>query len=273
MEACRMSSQQAFPSQLAGPTVRILGSRVHLLSAERAVDSIEQWVGLGDGRCRQVVVTGFHGLMEAFQKPRVHDVLNSADLWVPDGIAPVWVARLRGHKQAVRATGTEIMLEWFRRAEAHGLSSYFYGDTQQTLDALVATVTRDYPRHKVAGAFSPPYHALTPEEDTEIIARINAARPDVLWIALGLPKQDIWIHDRIARLQVPVAAGVGAAFAFVGGTVDRCPRWMGDAGFEWVYRFWKEPRKLWRRDLLDGPRFLFHAGLELLRGEAHADRS
>jgi N-acetylglucosaminyldiphosphoundecaprenol N-acetyl-beta-D-mannosaminyltransferase len=82
-----------------------------------------------------------------------------------------------------------------------------------------------------------------------------------------MPKQDIWIHDRLKDLNVPVAIGVGAAFAFVAGTVSRCPEWMGRAGFEWVYRFLKEPGKLWRRDLLDGPRFLFHAGLEILRNE------
>jgi N-acetylglucosaminyldiphosphoundecaprenol N-acetyl-beta-D-mannosaminyltransferase len=88
-----------------------------------------------------------------------------------------------------------------------------------------------------------------------------------------MPKQDIWIHDRLKRLNVPVAIGVGAAFAFVAGTVSRCPDWVGSAGFEWVYRFLKEPRKLWRRDLLDGPRFLYHAGLEFLRNETATDRT
>ncbi|MDR3412063.1 MAG: WecB/TagA/CpsF family glycosyltransferase, partial [Formivibrio sp.] len=107
----------------------------------------------------------------------------------------------------------------------------------------------------------------TPAEEGEIVERINAARPDILWVALGMPKQDIWIHERLARLDVPVAIGVGAAFAFVAGTVPRCPEWVGRAGFEWVFRFLKEPRKLWRRDLLDGPRFILYAGMELFRRE------
>jgi N-acetylglucosaminyldiphosphoundecaprenol N-acetyl-beta-D-mannosaminyltransferase len=84
-----------------------------------------------------------------------------------------------------------------------------------------------------------------------------------------MPKQDIWIRERLALLNVPVAIGVGAAFAFVAGTVSRCPTWMGDAGLEWVYRFFREPHKLWRRDLLDGPRFIFQAGLELLRNRGN----
>jgi N-acetylglucosaminyldiphosphoundecaprenol N-acetyl-beta-D-mannosaminyltransferase len=106
---------------------------------------------------------------------------------------------------------------------------------------------------------------LASAEDEDVIDRINSTRPDVLWVALGMPKQDIWIYERLDRLHVPVAIGVGAAFAFVAGTVPHCPDWIGDLGFEWVYRFMQEPKKLWRRDLLDGPRFLFHAGLEFLR--------
>lgn len=248
-------------------SVRILGSRVHLVTAARTVDYIEQWIQMRDGYCRQAIVTGFHGLFEAHKNPGLRAMLNQADLWVPDGIAPVWLARLRGHRGAARATGTDIMREFLRRADQRGYRSFFYGDTGRTLDALVGAVTQRYPGHRVAGAFSPPFRALTAEEDQAIIDRINAARPDVLWVALGLPKQDVWISERLHRLKVPVAIGVGAAFAFVAGTVSRCPQWMGDAGFEWVYRFLREPHKLWRRDLLDGPRFLFHAGKELLRNE------
>jgi N-acetylglucosaminyldiphosphoundecaprenol N-acetyl-beta-D-mannosaminyltransferase len=249
----------------ADPFVRILGSRIHLVSSGGTVDRIERWIGTGDGRCRQAIVTGFHGLLEAHKSSRIRAILNSADLWVPDGIAPIWLARLRGHRNVDRAPGTEIMIEFLRRAHEKGYSSYFYGDTDETLAALCETVTRNYPGHKIAGAYSPPFRALTPEEETEIVDRINAARPDILWVALGMPKQDIWIHERLSRLNVPVAIGVGAAFAFVAGTVSRCPEWMGRAGFEWVYRFIKEPGKLWHRDLLDGPRFIFLASMEFFR--------
>src|SRR5580658_1001166 len=255
------------------PAVRVLGSRVHLVSAERTADYMEHWIDMRDGRCRQIVVTGFHGLLEAHKNPHIHAILNQADLWTPDGIAPVWLARLRGYRGAARATGTEIMREFFRRAQEKGYRSYFYGDTDRTLEALTTTVTRDYPGHNVAGALSPPFRQLSAAEDDAIIERINAARPDVLWVALGLPKQDIWIHERLNRLNVPVAIGVGAAFAFVAGTVSRCPDWIGNAGFEWVYRFLREPRKLWRRDIIDGPRFLFHAGMEILKREDATVRS
>lgn len=261
------TSQNYNPFVFAEPSVRILGSRVNLVSADRTVDIMERWIRIRDGRSRQVIVTGFHGLLEAHKNPGVRSIFNQAELWAPDGIAPVWLARLRGYRGAVRATGTEIMREFLSRANGKGYSSYFYGETDRTLASLTATVSRLYPGHRIAGAYSPPFRALTPAEDDAIVDRINAARPDILWVALGLPKQDIWIHEHLQRINVPVAVGVGAAFAFVAGTVSRCPNWIGNAGFEWAYRFLREPRKLWRRDLLDGPRFVFHAGMELLRNE------
>jgi N-acetylglucosaminyldiphosphoundecaprenol N-acetyl-beta-D-mannosaminyltransferase len=267
-----MTAQQTQISVFAEPSVHILGSRVHLVSAARTVDHIEQWISQRAGLCRQVIVTGFHGLMEAHKKPSIRSILNGAELWVPDGIAPVWMARMRGYRNAVRTPGAEIMLEFLKRAEEKGYRSYFYGDTEQTLEALCETVARNYPGHRIAGAYSPPFRPLSPSEEAAIVEQINAVRPDILWVALGMPKQDIWIHDRLKSLNVPVAIGVGAAFAFVAGTVPRCPEWMGRAGFEWVYRFLKEPRKLWRRDLFDGPRFLFYAGMELVRNETSNTR-
>lgn len=262
-----MATHCEFESPSAAQCVQILGSRVQLVTTAGTVDQMESWIESPQGLCRRVVVTGFHGLWEAHKNPRLQGMLNSAELWVPDGIAPIWVACLRGHRGAERAPGADIMREFFRRADQKKYRSYFYGDTESTLSALEGTLARQYPGHQIAGAFSPPFRPLTAEEDREVIDRINTARPDVLWVGLGMPKQDIWIYERLDRLRVPVVVGVGAAFAFVAGTVPRCPEWVGRMGFEWVYRFLKEPGKLWRRDLLDGPRFLFHAGLELLHSE------
>ncbi len=263
-----MKIESSHLSQSVEPSIRVLGSRVHLVSVPRTVDQIEHWIEKRDGNCRRVVVTGFHGLWEAYKNPHLQSILNGADLWVPDGIAPVWVARLQGHKDAERAPGAEIMREFFRRTDQKRYRSYFYGDTDSTLYSLRSVLARDYARHEIAGSFSPPFRALTPEEDREVIERINDAQPDILWVSLGTPKQDIWIYERLNQLKVPVAIGVGAAFAFIAGTISRCPTWVGHMGFEWAYRFLKEPKKLWRRDLLDGPQFLFHAGLELIKNES-----
>ena len=243
--------------------LQILGSWVHLVSLTSTLDLVEQWIKSGERACKRVTVSGFHGLWAGHEDASLRVVLNSAELWVPDGIAPIWIARLRGHRGFNRVTGTDVMMEFFRRADKNGYSSYFYGDTDGTLNQLRAKLELHYPGHRVVGTYSPPFRPLTPEEDEAEVCRINEARPDVLWVGLGMPKQDRWIYERRHRLNVPVAIGVGAAFAFVAETVPRCPEVIGRMGLEWVYRFMKEPRKLWRRDLLDGPRFLWHVSLEL----------
>lgn len=247
------------------PLVRVLGSAVTLVSVSETVDRIEEWINSGASSCHRITVSGFHGLLLADKAPILRMALNGSDLWVPDGIAPVLLARLSGCRNVHRTTGTDVMMEYFRRANEREYSSYFYGDTDTTLGALAQRLRRDYPNHRIAGAYAPPFRSLTQKEDAEVIARINEARPDVLWVALGMPKQELWIYERLDRLAVPVAIGVGAAFSFVAGTVPRCPDWMGSMGFEWAFRLTKEPKKLWRRVAIDGPAFMFRLALEAAR--------
>ena len=253
--------------------VNVLGSRVHLISVDQTVDQIERWIEDRNGLCHRVIVTGFHGLWEGHKDPSYRAILNSAELWVPDGIAPVWVAWIRGRHNVKRTPGTDIMKEFFRRASRRGYSSYFFGDTETTLAKLRDKVSNSWPGHRIAGTFSPPFRPLTLQEDQEAIDRINDAHPDVLWVGLGAPRQDRWIYERLPRVRVPVAIGVGAAFAFIAGTVQRCPEWVGSMGLEWAHRLAKEPTKLWRRDLIDGPRFLFHLGMELAGIRKYSERS
>ncbi len=244
-------------------TIHILGSRVDLVALPQVVARMAHWIDHPDGKCHRITVTGFHGLWRAYKDGRVHAALNSADLWVPDGIAPVWIARLRGIRGVQRLPGIELMEGFLELANEKGYRSFFYGDTEKTLLGMKAKVESHYPNHQVAGMFSPPYRPMTADEDRQIVQMINAAKPDVLWVALGLPKQDLWIFEHKDMLTVPVAIGVGAAFGFLAGTVKRVPKRVGDAGFEWAWRFVMEPRKLWRRGLLEAPQFVLHVALEL----------
>jgi N-acetylglucosaminyldiphosphoundecaprenol N-acetyl-beta-D-mannosaminyltransferase len=207
----------------------------------------------------QIVVSGFHGLWHAYRNPAIHHALNGAELWIPDGIAPLWIARLQrlpGARSLRRTPGAEVMKAFFELANRKGYSSYFYGDSTATLVRLVAEVEARYPGHRVAGYESPPFRELTSEETEAVLARINDSGADVLWVALGTPRQDCWIAQHRQQLLVPVAAGVGAAFAFLSGHVQRCPPWMGRLGLEWAYRLVREPRKLWRRVVVEGLGFL-----------------
>jgi len=240
------------------PTVKVLGSSVHLIQLHDVVRQMRKWIQQNDRICRRIVVTGFHGIWEAYQDANFRCILNSADLWIPDGIAPVWVARWKGFSSAMRTPGVNLMRAFFEMAAEEGYSSFFYGDTDGTLAGLQENLKREYPTHRIAGTFSPPFRILTQEEDDEIIDMINRSKPDVLWVGLGLPKQERWIFEHRFRLNVPVAVGVGAAFGFLSGQVKHAPNWLGNLGLEWLWRLTREPKKLWKRDLIDGPRFVWH---------------
>lgn len=246
------------------PNVSVLGSRVSILGIEDVMALIAKWIEKRSAKCRQIVVTGFHGIWEAHKNPELKTILNSADLWVPDGIAPVWVARCKGFSDAQRTPGAEIMKAFFEMANDKGYTSFFYGDTEETLADLKDKVGQNYPGHKIVGTFSPPFRQLTQKEDEQVINMINDARPDILWVALGMPKQDRWIFEHKEKLKVPLAIGVGAAYRFLSGHVKRAPKWVGDSGFEWVWRLLRQPKKLWRRELLDVPQFVTLAFLELI---------
>jgi N-acetylglucosaminyldiphosphoundecaprenol N-acetyl-beta-D-mannosaminyltransferase len=247
------------------PAVDILGCHVNSMTVVEALAIIETWITNAPSRCRFVVATGFHGLWEAQKTPEFKDVLNSADLFCPDGIAPIWLSRVMGHPLSGRVPGPDLLASFFSLANIKGYSSFFLGDTPETLELLKLKLLQRYPGHRVAGTLSPPFGAFTPNEDSAIIDAIHQAKPDILWVALGLPKQEWWIYQHLAQLRVPVAAAVGAAFGFLSGRVKRAPHWIGNLGFEWLWRLSMEPKKLWHRDLVDGPWFLAYALHECLR--------
>ncbi len=244
--------------------VRILGFEVQILQLSDTINAMETWIENPDGLCHHIVVTGFHGLWEGYNSPEFRVILSSADLWVPDGIAPVWLARRQGISEARRLPGAEIMEAFLERADKKGFCSFFLGDTNDVLAKLWANLEEKHPGHKVAGTYSPPFRQLTPQEDDEIVQVINEAQPDVIWVGLGMPKQERWIYKHKERLNAPVVIGVGAAFAFLAGKVKRVPSWIGDRGLEWLWRLAMEPKKLWRRDLLDGPRFMAQVMMEIV---------
>lgn len=246
--------------------VRILGSTVNMVDIDFVVNWMEARIRGFDRKkdtAAQLLVTGFHGLNQARKDQNYFRIGQACDLWVPDSIAPVMVARMRGMKDAVRTPGAEIMDVFFRRANKRGYSSYFYGDADHTLVALKQKLENRYPGHRFAGAFSPPFRPLGAAEEQEHVDMINEARPDVLWVGLGLPKQDEWIYRCRDRLKVPVAAGVGAAFGFLAETVKRAPAWARRMHLEWACMMVKKPKRTGRRVLIEGSEFMWH----LLREE------
>jgi len=246
------------------PSIQILGNRVHMVQIPEVVELISHWIEKESQKFHWIVVTGMHGIMESHRDKNFKAILNSADLFVPDGISLVWLARYWGFPLKKRVSGTDLMEEFFKISNQKGYRNFFYGDTEETLNLLVKKILTNFPNLKIVGFYSPPFRPLTPEEDAEIIKVINQKKPDVLWVALGLPRQEQWIFEHKDKLNVPVVIGIGAAFKFLSGKAKRAPTWIGDYGLEWLWRFFQEPRKLWRRVLLDIPTFIFLVLLELI---------
>jgi N-acetylglucosaminyldiphosphoundecaprenol N-acetyl-beta-D-mannosaminyltransferase len=176
---------------------------------------------------------------------------------VADGVPVLWASRLLGRPIPGRAAGSDLLWGLCRTAERRGYTTYFLGSQERVLARLVRTLRRGCPGLRVAGAYSPPRCDAFPEEENERMVRgINAARPDILWVGFGAPKQELWIHANLDRLQARVVIGVGAAFDLASGSVRRAPLWMQRIGLEWFHRFLIEPRRMFRRYFLDAMPFI-----------------
>lgn len=243
------------------PSFRVLGTRVHAVQIPDAIAWIERQIQAGEAT-RYVTVTGMHGVTESQSDPHLRTILNAADLTVPDGMPLVWLGRWHGHALARRVYGPELM-ETFCRETGEEYRHFFYGGAPGVADQLAKTLHQRY-GIRIAGVYSPPFRPLTVEEDEEVVARIEAATPDVLWVGLSTPKQEHWMYEHRERLAVPVMVGVGAAFDFATGRVRQAPSWMREHGLEWLFRLIQEPRRLWRRYLIYGSRFAWSVSLELL---------
>lgn len=258
-----MSSATVESRRIDVPQIQILGLPVHMVQIPEVVSLMTKWAMGERGKPYWIVVADMHAIIEAHKRPEFRAMLSSADLTVPDGISLIKVARRKGVPLRARVAGTDLMKVFFRQTQRSGLSHYFYGDTDHTLSHLVQKLDKDFPGITIAGACSPPFRPLTAQEDEAMISRINEAKPDVLWVGLGLPKQEQWIHEHRDRLEVPLVLGVGAAFKFLAGTVRRAPDWIGELGLEWLWRFAHEPRRLWKRIMVEGPQFVGLVVLEL----------
>jgi len=183
---------------------------------------------------------------------------------VPDGISLVVLAKIYNYHLKKRVYGPDLMLEFLKKADFKGYSNFFYGSAKEVLNLLIKNFKIKFPSLNIVGVYSPPFRELTVDEDREIVDMINRASPDVLWVSLGCSKQQLWMYEHKDKLNVPVMVGVGAAFDFLSGVKPQAPRWMRDNGFEWLFRLFTEPKRLWRRYLINGPLFVYFVAQELV---------
>jgi len=249
------------PPQPQRHRFRVLGVPVDAVQIPAAVARMKKWI---DARSAGsiVAVTGMHGVMEAQHDAGFKQILASADLVVADGMPLVWLGRWYGHDMPRRVYGPEL-LDTFCRETGDRYRHFFYGGASGVA-AQLARVMHDRHGIQIAGVYAPPFRPLTGGEEEELAACVRAAAPDVLWVGLSTPKQERWMSAHVGRLPVPVLVGVGAAFDFATGRVRQAPQWMREHGLEWLFRLLAEPRRLWRRYVLLGSRFVWSVSLEML---------
>ena len=237
------------------PIRELLGVPVSVIDYERTVAVMDGLIESGERG--YICAAPVHALMVAQEDPDMRGALEGATLVVPDGMPIVWAANMLGERLEDRVYGPELMTRYSAHCVERGHRVWLYGGRDQgSLVQLALTLRRRHPGIKLVGGYSPPFRPMTADEEETIVDQINAARPDVLWVGIGVPKQEKWMARMRERLDVPVMCGVGAAFDFHAGRISMAPTWMQQRGLEWIYRIAQEPRRLLPRYLYTNPRFV-----------------
>jgi N-acetylglucosaminyldiphosphoundecaprenol N-acetyl-beta-D-mannosaminyltransferase len=252
--------------QVASPrgSTEILGVRISALNMDLAVETIENWIS--ERKRHYVCICTVHTIMECQRSADLKATVNSAGMRTPDGMPLVWLSRNAGRGHVSRVYGPDLMLEMCRRSGTEGHRHFFYGGGPGVVETLVDHLTQQFPDLDVAGVHTPGMLANGEMESSDVIEKINASGAEIVWVGLGAPKQDWWVANHRALLDAPVLVAVGAAFDFHSGSVKQAPGWMQRNGLEWLFRLWQDPKRLWRRYILDNSRFVLRLGYSALRG-------
>ncbi|MGA7854602.1 MAG: WecB/TagA/CpsF family glycosyltransferase [Candidatus Acidiferrales bacterium] len=242
------------------PNYNVLGVPVHCVRMSDVIAEMESWIA-SRYLTRYIAITGMHGVSESRKDSRFREILKSASLVVPDGMPLVWLARWHGHPISQRVCGSDLMEEFCKQTGSR-YRHFFYGGAPGVADDLAQSL-RDRHNIAIAGTYTPPFRPLTDEEEKDVAARVQKAAPDVLWIGLSTPKQERWMYEHRDKFLVPVMLGVGAAFDFNSGKLQRAPSWMGNTGLEWLFRLLLEPKRLWKRYLVTIPSAVWSVSLEM----------
>jgi N-acetylglucosaminyldiphosphoundecaprenol N-acetyl-beta-D-mannosaminyltransferase len=237
------------------PHSPLLGVPLALTTYEGVLDWMDEMVATGARG--YVCVAAVHTVMASREDPALRAAVLGADVTVPDGQPLVWALNALGHQLPDRVYGPELMWRACERAARTGRTMYLYGGRNQgALVQLTLELRRAHPGLRIVGGYSPPHRELTADEESTLVADINASGADIVWVGIGVPKQEKWMARLRDRLEPAVLVGVGAAFDFHAGLVPQAPDWMQRVALEWAFRLAQEPRRLWRRYLRYNPRFV-----------------
>ncbi len=240
--------------------VNVLGVGVSALSIKLALGQFDRWIA--GGAREYVCVADVHAIMQSRWDDGFRTIHNGAGIVTPDGMPLVWLCRWAGRAAVSRVYGPDLLLATCAHSVAHGYKHFFYGGAPGVAETLSELLRARFPGLQVVGTHTPPFRALTAEEEAETVARIDAARPDFVWVGLSTPKQERWMAAFRPRLAAPVLIGIGAAFDFHSGTKPQAPFWIQRSGFEWLFRLATEPKRLWPRYRKVVPQFLWYLALQ-----------
>ena len=240
------------------PTVNILDVDIAAIDMEWLLEFTTTHIKelSGDYIC----VSNVHTTVTASEDEEYRAIQNGGIMAIPDGGPLSTVGRKRGAEKMNRTTGPSYMGEMLKIG---GYRHFFYGSTPETLEKLYQNLTHDYPQSTIAGMYSPPFRPMTEEEDEAIVGRINETSPDFIWVGLGAPKQEKWMATHQGKVK-GLMVGVGAAFDYYAGNIERAPQWMQRANLEWVYRLVQDPKRLFKRYLVTNTKFVWNA---MVRGK------
>ncbi len=238
-------------------TENILGYPVTTLSKGDCINRIANWMENGSSN-KYFVCANPHSIEVAKTDHEFSSAIKNAALVVPDGVGLVIASRILGGAIHDRVTGSDIFWGVNRELnERKGHSAFFLGSTQDNLEKMRRKVESDFPNIRVVGTFSPPFkEAFSDEENLRMIEAINRAKPDVLWVGMTAPKQEKWVYENREKLDIKLLGPIGAVFDFYTGKVKRSATIFQKSGLEWLPRFLREPRRLWKRNLISTPRFI-----------------
>jgi N-acetylglucosaminyldiphosphoundecaprenol N-acetyl-beta-D-mannosaminyltransferase len=237
------------------PTADVLDVPLALTDYEGTLDWIDDAVA--SGHHGYICVANTHTVTASGEDGELRAALLGADLTVPDGQPLVWALNLLGHHVGDRVYGPDLMERACARAARSGQRFYLYGGRSHgALAELARQLRLQHPGLRIVGGHTPPFRPLTEAEEQAVAADIRRSGADVVWVGIGVPKQEKWMAHMRPRLDAPVLIGVGAAFDFHAGLIPQAPAWMQRLGLEWAFRLAQEPRRLWRRYLRYNPRFV-----------------
>ena len=247
--------------------INVLGVGVSAITMSDALEAIENWIDRGEHQ--YICIRDVHGIMQSRRDETLRQIHNSAGMVTPDGMPLVWLSWLNGFRHVERVYGPDLMLACCQHFVTKGYRHFLYGGKEGVAERLADRLLERFPGLTIAGTLSPPFRPLTEDEDHEIVRQINLARPDIVWVGLGTPKQERWMSAHVGRLSASVLVGVGAAFDFHAGVKPQAPRWLQRSGFEWLFRLAVEPRRLGARYLVNNPLFVWEVLLQILGVTRH----